>query len=118
MRITARRRGGVAEENELGVAIRRAALLRQNRRPSRLCVVQHEADELRLLVLCRRLLHRPRLRRRRRLLPVRAQQSEEVLVEEEAEDEQEDRPSATEGRAADPESAEPARSAPVFNVAA
>src|SRR3954447_6591378 len=102
------------------MAIRGVRLLRQNRRPCLLHVVEHERDELNFLVLFGRLLHRPRLRRTGDLRAVvaRSEEREKVFVEEQAEDEQDDRPAASDRRAADAESAAAARSAPVFNVAA
>src|SRR3954447_5773366 len=97
-------------------------MLRHDRRPRLLRVVEHERNELHFLMLLRRLLHRPRFRRRGDLRSVlsRAEEREKVLVEEKAEDEQDDRPAASDRRSADAESAKPAaaRSAPVFNVAA
>jgi hypothetical protein len=115
LRVAARGVGGVAEKHQLGVAVRRARLLREDVLPRLLCVVEDEGDELHFLLLFRRL--RDGLIRSRALLHDgrAAVIGEKISSKDKAENGQDHCTADSQRRAADAESR---RSAAIFDVRA
>jgi hypothetical protein len=110
----------IAEEDEPGVVIRLAGLLREKLRPSVLRVVKDERNELDER-LFRRIPCRIRAADRRRAgtRAAAAEQGEEILLEDKAKDEQDDGATDADVHAAELESAAtPGFVAAIFNVLA
>jgi len=78
------------KQNEPGVAIRNAGLLREDVAPCRLRIVENERDELHFFVFLRGFLHRLRHRGAAGGVVGGAEECEEVAAEEKTENQKDD----------------------------